>query len=312
MESYYLGLDGGGTKTAAVILDGAGRELGRGTGGAGNIAQNPDTILSRSVQDAVSQACAAAGLWLQTVRFAGVCAGMAGYSAEERRHSFAQLLQTTVPAETVRLEPDYVIAYRGATLGEPGIVMIAGTGAVAYGCNAQGQTCKADGLGYLLGDRGSGFNLGMQALRHTVKQLRAGQADPLAQMVLERTGTSTQNEIVQWLYTDFHPSRVAALAPGIGALAEAGDDRARALVFVMALHLRSTVWQVRAALEMPRDIPVYPLGGLWQIGALLRAEFTQPQHNVRREGIDPRLAFAVRDPQRDAAYGAALLAKEQK
>jgi N-acetylglucosamine kinase-like BadF-type ATPase len=281
-------------------------------GGAGNIAHTPDTVLLRSVGDAVGSACVAAGLSARTVRFAGACAGMAGYSAEERRRAFAQLLLATVPTQRAsRLEPDYVIAYHGATLGEPGIALIAGTGAVAYGCNAQGQSCKEDGLGYLLGDRGSGFELGLQALRHTLEQLRAGNADALAQAVLAQTGAETQNEIVQWLYAGFHPSRVAALAPGIGAMAEAGEGPARTLVALMARYLRHTVRQVRQSLRMPQDIPVYPLGGLWNLGDFFRAEFAQPQASLSADGSDPGEAFTLRSPKQDPAYGAALLAQQR-
>ena len=77
---YYLGLDGGGTKTAAVILDSEGRELGRGQGGPGNIATGDDSTLEASVREASRTALDSAGLPPET-RFAGVCVGVAGYTA---------------------------------------------------------------------------------------------------------------------------------------------------------------------------------------------------------------------------------------
>jgi N-acetylglucosamine kinase-like BadF-type ATPase len=313
---YYLGLDGGGTKTAAVILDADGVERGRGLGGPGNIATNDDETLRQSMRQATRSALRAAGLSVETV-FAGGCAGVAGFSAEERRAAFDELLRDTVSAEMYRLEPDYVIAYWGATHGEPGIVVIAGTGAVSHGRNADGESVKEDGLGYLLGDRGSGFNLGLRALRYTLRRLQEGKTDPLTEAVLRHLGAATQNEIVQWLYGNFSPARVATLAPIVGALAEQGDSAARTQVAEMARRLRHAVRQVRHKLWLPRETPVYPLGGLWQIGTFFQAEFADPQwrgegETCLEEEALPGGRFEIATPKSDAAYGAALLAKVTK
>jgi N-acetylglucosamine kinase len=319
---YFLGLDGGGTKTAALILDASGAERGRGFGGPGNIAHNDDVTLARSVREAVREACEAAALDPQATRFAAVCAGVAGYSAEARRAPFLAILRAEVPVEETaenlesayRLEPDYAIAYWGATEGEPGIVVIAGTGAVVYGRNAEGQTHREDGLGYLLGDRGSGFNLGLRALRYTLEQMREGKRDALTDAVLDFTGARSQNEIVHWLYSGFSPARVAALAPVVGALAEGGDPAARDQVAEMAHRLRHSVWLTRHKLWLPRETPIYPLGGLWQLGDFFLSEFTAPRWRGSKDTdrdkagwLDARFNLAA--PKHDAVFGAALLAR---
>ncbi len=321
--SLYLGLDCGGTKTAALIMDAAGAERGRGRGGPGNVAQSDDATLAQSLRTAVREACAEAGLSADATRFAGVCAGVAGYSVEDRRAAFEFLLRANVPVEAenptarYRVEPDYVIAYWGATHGEPGIVVIAGTGAVAYGRNAEGQTHREDGLGYLLGDRGSGFHLGLRVLGYTLEQIEQGRTDALTQAVQEFTGARSRNEILRWLYRDFSPARVAGLAPVVGALAEAGDAAARAHVAEMARQLRHYVWAVRHKLRLPLDTPIYPLGGLWQIGAFLREEFALPRWRSPESPVEPAetwldARFPIAVPKSDAAYGAALLAKGGK
>jgi N-acetylglucosamine kinase-like BadF-type ATPase len=319
---YFLGLDGGGTKTEALILDAGGAECGRGLGGPGNIANNDAETLARSVREAVQAACQAAHLSPTETRFAAVCAGVAGYSAETRRASFIENLRAAVPVEeppvnleaAYRLEPDYTIAYWGATEGEPGIVVIAGTGAVVYGCNAEGQTHREDGLGYLLGDRGSGFNLGLRALRYTLERMREGKRDALTDAVLDFTGARSQNEIVHWLYSGFSPARVAALAPVVGALAEAGDPAARDQVAEMAHRLRHSVWLTRHKLWLPRDTPVYPLGGLWQLGDFFLSEFTAPRSrsdnsagNDNPGWLEARVNLAA--PKHASVFGAALLAR---
>lgn len=312
--ALFLGIDAGGTKTAAVIVDAQGIEQGRGEGGAGNIAVQSDATLRQSLADAIGSACQSAGVDFHTVFFAGVCAGAAGYSILERRMAFQALLQDAATSSAYRVEPDYFVAYWGATEGEVGVVVIAGTGAVSYGRNAQGEEYKEDGLGYLLGDRGSGFNLGLRVLRDSLDKVRDGRSDALTAAVLAFTQAQTQNEILQWLYRGFSPARVASLAPIIGELAEQGDPEARRHLSAMAHHLRHSVRQVRHKLYLPRDTPVYPLGGLWQLGAFFRSEFAQPTY-ASETGDDAPISrdrFFLATPRHDPAYGAALLAQEEE
>src|SRR4051812_21915019 len=121
----YLGLDGGGTKTSALVVDETGLELGQGVGGPGNIANNEDGALRRSLRAAVSAALTAADL-PESARFAGVCAGVAGFSAPHRLEAFDALLRAEIDADAHKVVPDYTVAYWGATHGEPGVVVIAG------------------------------------------------------------------------------------------------------------------------------------------------------------------------------------------
>ena len=309
---YYLGIDGGGTKTAALILDENGIEVGRGAGGPGNIANNGDTALRASLRTAVNTAVHAAGL-PESTRFGAVCAGVAGYSARQRLEAFDTLLRTEISAGSYRTDPDYVVAHWGASHGQPGIIVVAGTGAVTYGRNAQNEERKEDGLGFLLGDRGSGFNLGLRVLRYTLEQLQAGPLDPLSTAVLSHTGANSEHEIIQWLYGEFSPPRVASLSPVVGDLAEAGDEAARWHVAEMARRLRHSVRQVRHALWLPRDVAVYPLGGLWQLGEFFRSEFADPRWSGEgrftfvAENM-PGGRFELAEPLNEPVFGAALLA----
>lgn len=313
--NYYLGIDGGGTKMLAAVLDADGRERGRGTGGPGSLATCTDAELRQSLHEAFQGACVSAGLSSQT-RFAGVCAGMAGVSLIDRRAAFTNILTDEVSAERYAVEPDFVTAYWGAAEGEPGIAVIAGTGAVCYGRNAAGDSMREDGLGYLLGDRGSGFNLGLRVLRYTLDALRDGRDDALTAAVTVHTGATTQSALLQWLYGNFSPARVASLAPVIGSLAEAGDPAARTHVAAMARQLRHSVRQLRHKLWLPHETPVYLLGGLWNIGVFFRSEFLDPQYPVETSDnpMDavPGGCFHAAEPKHDAVYGAALLARIQR
>lgn len=309
-ETTFLGIDGGGSKTAVTILASDQRIIGSGIGGPGNIAVNSDEVLSASIRNAI----VATGMAGAT-RYRSVCAGMAGYTAELRRAEFERLLRSQISAERYRIEPDYVIAYWGATHGEPGVVAVAGTGAVAFGRNSLGETYRADGLGYLLGDRGSGFELGIYSLRYALETIQNGTSDSLTAAIVDFTGAPSTTAIIQWLYGSFSPSKVASLATVVGELAEAGDGAARNLVAEMAMRLRNTVREVRSRLGMPRDVAVYPIGGLWKLGSFLNAEFENPtwkgangvQFSDQSTSGGP---FRVVAPKSDPAYGAALLAME--
>jgi len=320
--NYVLGLDGGGTKTAAVILDRAGVEQGRGQGGPCNIATCEDATLTASLHDATRSALQDAGLSPDT-RFAAVCAGVAGCTAKHRRADFARLLAAIVPADRHRVEPDFVVAYWGATEGEPGIVVIAGTGAVVYGRNAAGEARRVDGRGFLLGDRGSGFEIGRLALRSALRNLehrRVWREDETGfhapteaekdfdRRLLAAIGAEDADDLIEWVYRDFQPARIAELAKVVGAMADEGNETASMLIQEAGYALRSSVTLALQCLQMPVDTPIYTLGGLWNVGDTLRQAF---EHGSPRL-IQPPVSLNVRAPKHDPAFGAALLALREE
>lgn len=313
-KTLYLGIDGGGSKTAVTIVDREGLELGRGWGGSCNITTQPDGVLRESIREAVGSACTMMGTDPATVKFAAVCAGIAGWSAAARRFRFDTLLKQEVDANEYRLEPDYVTAWWGATHGEAGVVVIAGTGAAAYGRNSAGAACLVDGLGHLLGDRGGGFWIGLEALRHTVTCLEQGTGDPLATAIQKQTGTDTRDGLVEWVYTQFQPARIAALAPIIGQLADAGEPPAVGLVTAAAGELRLTAQRALQTLDLPKQTPIYLLGGAWKLSSLLSslfAEASEPPIVGRRKeaGALFTVRLMVSSPRSDASAGAALMAR---
>lgn len=274
-QTLILGIDGGGTKTVAAIGTVDGTIVGQGFGESGSLNNRAD-ILHASIRTAISNACKAGEVDVHNTRFLSTCLGIAGYSLEQKRIDLFNELPRLISSDFYRLEPDYRIAFEGATGGKPGIIVIAGTGAVTYGRDHLNREWREDGLGYLLGDRGSGFNLGLQALRYTLEMMKDGRSDAIADAVLQATGASTQSQILQWIYSDFQTARVAALAPLIGAMADDGEPQSRSLLAVMARRLRHSVREAKHRLFMQNDTPVYPLGGLWKISSFLQAEFEEP------------------------------------
>jgi len=307
---YYLGIDGGGTKTASVILDEDKRELGRGSGGPCNIATCDDATLATSVKESTESALESADLPMDC-RFSAACAGVAGYTAKQRRAEFARIFAESVPANSHRVEPDYVIAYWGATEGEPGIIVIAGTGASVYGRNAEGQSARADGLGYLLGDDGSGFRMALSALRRIIQFERDGIPHlPLSRRILAAIGAFDSDDVVEWLYRDFSPARVAGLMSEIADLANDGDPDSREIMRKAARNLanRSVRYVARLLGADEGDLQIYVSGGIWDASPLYERYFSQAIEGPGGEWKPPPASITINRPRHDSAAGAALLA----
>lgn len=157
---YYLGIDGGGTKTTCAVGDES-RLLATATAGPSNVVRVGEAQARKSLQQAVRQACAAAGIAPGQVAY--TCVGGSGAArpelAEIVRRSLAEILAT--PIDVVG---DMQIALEAAFDTGPGVIVIAGTGSIAYGRDRQGRTVRAGGWGFAIGDEGSAHWIGRAAV----------------------------------------------------------------------------------------------------------------------------------------------------
>ncbi|MDB4893831.1 MAG: hypothetical protein JWN15_93, partial [Firmicutes bacterium] len=156
-----LGIDGGGTKTRCLAADGAGCILGEGLAGPSNYQVLGMDGAVAAVMAAVAEALGVAGADLADVE--AVCAGLAGVGRPEDHAVMTAALPFAAPVK-LRVVPDAHIALAGALGGQPGAVVISGTGSIAYGIDAGGRTARAGGWGWLLGDEGSGSDIGKRAI----------------------------------------------------------------------------------------------------------------------------------------------------
>jgi N-acetylglucosamine kinase-like BadF-type ATPase len=265
----FLGVDGGQSGTTAVIGDETGRVLGAGSGGPCNHATAAEgrRKLERAVGDSVAAACAKAGLDARAVRFAAACFGMSGGPEDKQA-----ILREILPADVVVVTDDAVIALAGATAGEPGIVTIAGTGSIAFGRNAAGDTARVGGWGYIFGDEGSGFDIARQALRAALRAEEGwGPLTALVRALLDATGSADVNRALHRFYTpDWPRSRVATLAPLVDEAAMAGDAVARDILHNAAQQLAVLTSSVRRQLWGPGEpARVAWVGGVFRSRMLL-------------------------------------------
>ena len=270
----FLGVDGGQSSTKALVGDEMGRVLGEGTGGPCNhvgAAEGRDK-LARAVSESVAAACKEAQLSLRDIHFEAACFGMSGGPADKEA-----ILAKILPAKKLIVTTDALIALSGATAGEPGVVTIAGTGSIAFGRNAAGETARADGWGYLFGDQGSGFDIVRQAVRAALRFAEGwGPETALHGMLLEVTGAPDANEAMHRLYTNEWPRpRVASLSKLVDAAAAEGDEVARDILANAAQQLAMLAITVRQQLFRPEEtVMICHVGGVFRSRYLL-ARFRQ-------------------------------------
>lgn len=242
---WCLGVDGGQSNTAALIGDDSGKVVGVGHAGPCNHVSTAESHarFRDAIAGAVDAACHAAGI--TQARFAAACLGLSGGP-----HDKEALVREMISAEHYRITNDAVIALLGATASDPGVIAIAGTGSIAYGCNGEGSTARAGGWGYIFGDEGGAFDLVRQAVRAALRKEEGwGHATALRDGLLEATGASDMNDLLHRFYTPAYPrSRIASYAVLVDEAARHGDGAAREILQNAAQSLATYVAAVRRQL----------------------------------------------------------------
>ncbi len=268
MELFALGIDGGGSKTRAALADGAGRLLGAATAGPSNYDNLPGDLCSQNLQAAAHAAFRAAHRAPQPANAAFL--GMAGVKAPVDARAVASLAAQAGLAHpsAIHVVNDTETALAGGLAGQPGIVLIAGTGSHCFGRNAAGNSAFCGGWGCLLDDAGSGYALGLQALQTAVRMFdgRAPES-PLAPAMLRALGLSDPLAILHRVYVQgMPPADIAALAPLVLDLARQNDPAARAVLQNNAEALAHVVATVATQLFPGAPVPIVLIGGMTTSG----------------------------------------------
>jgi glucosamine kinase len=290
-ESYYLGVDSGGSKTTAVIVDAQGQEQGRGSAGASNPHNIGLEPAMRNLRLAIERAIQAAGCRVPPQR---AWLGISGFSHATDYDIFYPYLHDL--ADMIHMTNDGELAL--STLkGAIGVAIIAGTGSIVLGRNAQGQPARAGGWGYLLGDEGSGYYIAQQALHAAVRAADGrGPATILLALILQHWGINKAIDIIGQTYVDEHKSKVAQFAPQVIKAARDGDAIAMQIVQRAAQELALAARTVALRLNFPHA-PLALAGSLLEHEPAYREQVLQ----YLREEYEPGLVEIVTDPGLSAA-----------
>lgn len=296
---YRLGVDGGGTTTRAVIIDKELTVLGQGEAGSSNHYSVGATRAVENIQEAVTGALKAARVQDNEIASWGL--GLAGACTGAEQDLLRAAISPVCPAEKLIIDEDVAAAQAGAFGGGFGAVCIAGTGANCFGMNEAGQRGRVDGLGPLLGDRGSGYWIGEQTLRIICKmQDGIVPVSPLLQASLRQLQVPDVDGLVQLVYQPgFERDRIAALAPVVMDLASDEDAASINILKSAGRELAATTIAVLRELMLDQ---VAPVGGILSQKSVLRTTYETELQNVLHD-------VKVVEPQYDAIVGAALLAR---
>ena len=248
--SLFAGVDGGGTSTRVVIVDGEGREVARGEApGAVVTVMSPEDAaeaVAAAIREAIESAALEritrdASLHSIVLPLDGLWAGLAGAGSIEAAHAVRTALIERGLAHRITVGTDVRAAYEDAFPDGDGVLLIAGTGSVALGMGSDGGPIQVGGWGKLLGDEGSGYWIGMKGLQHVMAAYdgRSPQGYLYSQM-LEATGVRTPSGLVDWVEAA-KKREIAALAPLVIASSGVGDPAAEDIVATAVIALVSLV-----------------------------------------------------------------------
>jgi glucosamine kinase len=288
---YYLGVDSGGSKTIAVIVDAQGQEQGRGLAGA----SNPNNIglepAMRNLRLAIERAIQAAGCRVPPHK---AWLGISGFSRPADYDVLYPYLHDL--ADMIHMTNDGELGL--STLeGAVGVAIIAGTGSIVLGHNAQGKHVRTGGWGYLLGDEGSGYYVAQQALIAAVRAADGrGQSTILLDLILQHWDISNPTDIISQVYVDDHKAKVAQFSPHVFQAARDGDSIAAQIVQraaqELALAARVAASQLalsRVPLALTGSLLVYETDYREQVLNYIRGEYELGQVEIV---TDPGLSAA--------------------
>ena len=278
---YYLGIDGGGTKTTCAVGDDS-SVLATASAGPSNIVRVGEATTRESLHQAVRQACAAAGITpSQVLR---TCVGGSGAARPELaaivREFLAEMLST--PVEVVG---DMQIALEAAFDEGPGVIVIAGTGSIAYGRDRQRKTVRAGGWGFAIGDEGSAHWIGRAAviaLLRASDQNEAAGDSALAAALFRAWGVRSLSDLAR-AANSVPPPDFSALFPAVLATKdELAAQVLRSAGRELAQVADIAIGRLFAKAE-PGPVPVGMVGGVFRHAELVRQVF---YNELRR--LDPR------------------------
>lgn len=288
---FFLAIDAGGTKTRCVLADET-RELGRTTTGSVKLMRVGEAEASSRLRAMLSEVALAAGVDLSDVT--RTCVGIAGHTIEAVREWATREIQQAVGGDLL-LSGDEEIALDGAVQGGEGILVIAGTGSNFFGRTADGARYTAGGWGPALGDEGSGYWIGHEALRVGFWARDRGVSTILLEEIGRFWETPSIGEIVERANLRPGPD-FAALAPIVVRSAESGDELATAILQRAGIELAEQVALVALKMkesgEREKIIVAYTGGVVEQI-ALVRNSMIEslkkstPEAEVMSSGADP-------------------------
>lgn len=301
-----LGIDAGGTKTVALLADANGVVLGEGRAGGANLQAHGELEVEKVLHHVIDLALEGHG-----ATPAAVCLGLAGVDRDGDGAVIRSIMRRLGFRERTLIVNDALVALvagvplqQGRATVSQGVVLISGTGSIAYGVNSRGQAARAGGWGTSLGDEGSGYWIGRRALKAVARDADGrGPRTRLTPLVLAHFSLSRPEQLVSEIYDDAKGKpAIASLGQTVEQARAEGDVVATEIMRKAADELALAAASVVARLEMRGEqFPILLSGGMIRGAQWLAAEVT-----TRLAEVAPRSSVIALD--REPAMGAVRLA----
>jgi N-acetylglucosamine kinase len=288
---YVLGIDAGGTKTVCLLADERGEVLAQSRASGANLQVmgefGVEKILHRVMDETLGD---------HDIRLDAICLGIAGVDRPRDAQTIRDIMRRIGQKTPTVVVNDALVALVAGAGERAGVVVVAGTGSIAYGHDSEGRAARAGGWGYLLGDEGGGFWIGRAALSAVVRQFdHRGPATLLTDLVLQQMQLSTPSEVIHAIYDrGLQRHAIAGLAGVVQRAMDAGDAVAGEILDRAATELAAAAASVVTRLGMRGDVfPTVLAGGMFKgIPSLVANVSTRlaevaPRSEVRELEVEP-------------------------
>ena len=294
---HVLGIDAGGTKTVCLLANEHGAILAEARGPGANLQVVGELEVEKVLHNVMETA-----LDDHHSQPAAVCLGIAGVDREDDSRIVRGIMRRIGAGSRVLVVNDALVALEAGARGEPGIVIICGSGSIAYGRNRSGLAGRSGGWGHVIGDEGSGYWIGQHAVRAVMRQADGrGPKTALTDKVLAHFGVADAAGLVHVVYSrDTARRNIATLGPVVQDAAAGGDEVAIRLLAAAAMELAQAAESVTARLHMGDEkFPFILAGGIFKVIPWLATELT-----ARLAGVAPRSAVELLkvEPARGAVW----------
>ncbi len=289
-----VGIDGGGSKTDCWLADAQAQALGRGRAGASSLTHVSAEEAARQLEAALREAFAAARQEYRPEAVAAACGGFAGAGREPAQTRYFELLTRLLSRARLQVVTDVRIGFEGALAGGPGVIVIAGTGSIAYGRNAAGREARAGGYGPELSDEGGGYVLGREAVRRVIEAYdRRRPPTRLREAILQAWRLEDEERLLDFLIAarqTGEPLHFARLLPALQSAAAARDAAALELFAEAGAQLAALAAAVAGQLGLVAPVVSYAGSVLVQVEAVRAAWSRELTGRLPGARIEPALA----------------------
>lgn len=301
--NYLLGVDGGGTKTDAVVATSDGEVIGTVQAGTSNFQRVGKDGIKKVITEILKQLKIKFDIIPKQIGFWAL--GLAGAGREEDQIAVCEAVESSGFKNRVAVQSDAYIALLGAFGGQPGIIVISGTGSICFGLDENGELFRSGGWGYLLGDEGSGYFIGHQSVLAALKdQDGRGKKTILRGKIESELGLSSIDQIVREIYikNSIQKEQIANLAPIAFQCAEMGDVTALEIITQTAVEISEMIKAVGKKMNREnRNVEIAHIGSVFK-----QKEFLVPEIKNRLKPFFKDII--IDEPKFSPAIGGIIMA----